>query len=89
MQKPFDEKFIRCIQEMLFTEKNINYNDIETYKKRGSCCYYIKESKCDEIDVRTYKTYLKDSYILDKDIPIFTQDRNYIQKFVDIDNLKG
>lgn len=26
------------IQDMLFTEKGINWNDLDTYLKRGSCC---------------------------------------------------
>lgn len=67
--KELHKKSCDDIQEMLFTQKNINYNDISTYKKRGSCCYYNTEQ----------------GYILDKEIPIFTQDRNYIQRFVDID----
>jgi len=54
------------IQEMLFSKFGVNYNNIETYKKRGTCIFY------------------KDIYRIDKEIPIFTQDRNYIQHFVDI-----
>jgi tRNA(His) 5'-end guanylyltransferase len=66
--KELYKKSCNQIQDKLYLEKNVNFNDIETYKKRGTIVYY------------------KDSnYIIDKDIPIFTQDRNYIQNFVDVE----
>lgn len=58
------------IQEMLFQEKGVNWNDFQTVLKRGSCC--IKE----ESDERS-------SWIIDEEIPIFTGDgREYIEKLI-------
>lgn len=58
------------IQDKLFKERNINWNDFPTYLKRGSCC--IKR----EIDgVPTW--------VIDNDIPIFTgENRDYIEKLI-------
>lgn len=51
------------IQEMLFKEKDINFNDYPIVRKRGFCI--VDGEK-------------------DWNIPIFTQDRDYIEKFVNI-----
>ncbi len=50
------------IQDMLMLEKGINWNDVSTKFKRGSCC--IKTD---------------DGWVIDNEIPIFTQDRDYIE----------
>ncbi len=49
------------LQEKLFQERKINWNDIPTKFKRGSCV--IKEDS---------------EWVIDSEIPIFTQDREYI-----------
>jgi tRNA(His) 5'-end guanylyltransferase len=55
------------IQEMLFQERDINWNDFPTHLKRGSCCIKIE-------DGRSF-------WFIDKDIPIFKgEDREYINK---------
>lgn len=51
------------IQEKLFQEKQINFNDYPEIRKRGFCIIN-KE--------------------LDEKIPVFTKDRNYIEKFVSV-----
>ena len=61
------------IQDMLMLEHGINWNDLDTYKKRGSCC--IKET-IKEKDIE--KTVWK----IDVNPPIFTQDRSYIERFI-------
>lgn len=63
--KELHKKSINMIQEMLFSEKGINWNNLPTTQKRGSCC--IKNN---------------DSWIIDNEIPIFTLDRNYVEKYV-------
>lgn len=55
------------LQDKLFTEKGINWNNFPTKYKRGSCVYRDIETK---------------EVVEDFEIPIFTQDRNYIEKFV-------
>jgi tRNA(His) 5'-end guanylyltransferase len=56
------------VQDMLMLNKKINWNDINTWKKRGSCVYQ--------------KTNV--GLIPDEDIPIFSQDRNYIEQHLEI-----
>lgn len=122
------------LQELLFQEKNINWNDCLTFQKRGVCitkeeyeinndknilmsfCRSLKDKKLISIqqqmsfvgmikndnidDVINYfnKNNLFQEYVLfckkenqkqyrtrwvvDKEIPIFTQDRNYIEKYL-------
>ena len=50
------------IQDMLMTQKNINFNDMPTAFKRGVCCIKTEQG-----------------WIIDKEIPIFSQDRDYIE----------
>jgi tRNA(His) 5'-end guanylyltransferase len=49
------------IQEKLFQEKGINFNDYPTVRKRGFCI--VKG-------------------VVDLDIPIFTKDREYVERWV-------
>jgi tRNA(His) 5'-end guanylyltransferase len=84
------------IQEKLWKEKNINWNDFPPYQKRGTSVY--KEiihicpkckavcsppvcSHCTNCQVGNIQ---RTNYKIDTNSPIFTQDRNYIQKWVDI-----
>lgn len=71
--KQLNKKSCNDIQEMLFQEKGINFNDFPVYQKRGACIVKEKYTKGDAERTR---------WIVDKDIPIFTQDRDYIEKFV-------
>lgn len=73
------------IQDMLMTQKGINFNDMPTEFKRGVCCikeeYYSKFIPgYDEYAVEN--TMVRTRWVLDKEIPIFTQDREYVEKNV-------
>ena len=75
------------IQDMLMTQKGINWNDLPVYQKRGSCCVRNKivvESNgiMETIQLRdTSKS--ENEWIVDKNIPIFKgEDRNYIDKLI-------
>lgn len=70
-QKELHEKSCSMIQEMLMTEKNINWNDIPTHLKRGSCCI-----KRDVVDTK------RTEWFIDLDIPTFTKDRDYVEKLI-------
>ena len=60
-------KSCNVIQEMLFQERDINWNDYPAHLKRGSCCIKIE-------DERSF-------WFIDKNIPIFKdEDREYINK---------
>ena len=79
--KELQNKSCNMIQEMLFAEKGINWNDYPTYLKRGSCC--IKTTiQNPNVDIKD-GVYPKSIWMIDLDIPIFKGDgRNYIDKLV-------
>lgn len=79
--KELQNKSCNMIQEMLFAEKGINWNDYPTYLKRGSCC--IKTTiQNPNVDIKD-GVYSKSIWTIDLDIPIFKGDgRQYIDKLI-------
>jgi tRNA(His) 5'-end guanylyltransferase len=59
------------VQDMLMLEKGINWNDLQTWQKRGSCVIKLPETG---------------EWVIDDEIPIFTQDRDYVNKYIFGDN---
>lgn len=51
------------VHDMLMLGKGVNWNDLDTWKKRGACAYKSP-----------------DGQLLDMEIPIFTQDRDFINR---------
>ena len=78
--KQLQNKSCDELQEMLWQEKNINWNDFETVKKRGSCC--TKTGKHTVVDMKTGEQKDRLVWEIDEDIPIFTQDREYIERWI-------
>lgn len=74
--KELHKKSCNDIQEMLHQEKNINWDDISTCKKRGVCI--IRE----QYGLNNEQSTLRTRWVVSPDIPIFTQDRNYIEKYL-------
>lgn len=73
------------LQDKLMLEKSINWNDLSVPCKRGVCVYYERKpfpTNNDEIKAEQF------GWTIDEDIPIFTQNREYIERFVRIDELK-
>lgn len=68
------------IQDMLFMEKGINWNDYSIPCKRGSCCR--KQFMDIECKNDPNKTVMRKKWIIDREIPVFTQDMNYIYDIV-------
>ena len=66
------------IQDMLMLEKGINWSDYSTHLKRGTCC--IK--KPFKINEGTEQEAIRHKWVLDTEIPIFTQDKEYINKLI-------
>ena len=66
------------IQDMLVLEKGINWNDYPTTLKRGSCCV----KKPFKINEGTDKETIRNKWVIDNEIPIFTQDKDYINKLI-------
>ena len=79
--KELQKKSCNMIQEMLFAEKGINWNDYPTHLKRGSCC--IKTTiQSPNVDIKD-GAYPKSIWMIDLDIPIFKGDgRQYIDKLI-------
>ena len=62
--------------DMIFS-KGDNWNDYKTYLKRGRCCVKVKRNifiENEKFTGEVERTYWE----IDNEIPIFTQDRNYI-----------
>lgn len=94
--KQLHKKTCNMIQDMLMTEKQINWNNFPTHQKRGSCAIkesyfvegegkqvYIPEgcSDLDDPDVK-YGSW-RTRWIVDTEIPLFVQDgRDYIEKLI-------
>ena len=78
--KELQNKSCDKIQDMLMLEKSINWNDFPTVQKRGSCC--TKTGKHTVVDMKTGEQKERLVWEIDKEIPIFTQDRNYIERWI-------
>lgn len=66
------------IQDMLMLEKGINWNDYSTHLKRGACC--IK--KPFKINEGTEQEAIRNKWVIDAEIPIFSHDKDYINKLI-------
>jgi len=90
--KELQNKSCNDIQDMLMTQKDINWNDLPTYQKRGSCVVrnkYIFRHYYSTITGENREYDLRDpaqderAWIIDKDIPIFKgEGRDYIEELV-------
>lgn len=96
--KELQNKSCNDIQDMFMTQKGINWNDLPTYQKRGSCCvkenHFIENKKGTQIcfpegcsdpfeDEETLTGVYRSSWIIDTDIPIFKgEGREYIDRLV-------
>lgn len=85
--KELQKKSCNEIQDMLMTQKGINWNDLPTYQKRGSCCIRNKiviksDGVMETVQLRdTSKS--ENEWIIDTDIPIFKgEGREYIDRLV-------
>jgi tRNA(His) 5'-end guanylyltransferase len=61
------------LQDKLFTEKGINWNDFCPYQKRGVCVVKMP------VFMENYFS-LKYKWVIDMNIPIFTEHREYIEE---------
>lgn len=58
------------IQDMLMEKHNVNWNDVETRFKRGCSCYKDSDESGNS------------SWIVDKEMPVLTQDRDYVERHI-------
>ena len=79
--RELQNKSCNDIQNMLMTQKGIDWNSLETYKQRGSCC--IKKIIQNKKDDTKNGAYIRSEWIIDNDIPIFKgNDRKYIEDLI-------
>ena len=76
--KELQNKSCNDIQNMLLTQKDINWNHIPIYQKRGSTCIKYIES----VDCPNGTTTERSKWKIDNEIPIFKDNRNYIEKYI-------
>ena len=57
------------VQDLLMLEKNINWNDLATWKKRGTGTFRSTTNE-------------KTEFYVDEQLPIFTKNRDYIERFL-------
>ena len=92
--KELQNKSCNDIQDMLMTQKGINWNDLPTYQKRGSCCIkeeYAVNDNGEEVEVDCItdvdepveSVAFRSRWIIDTNIPIFRNEgREYIDRLV-------
>lgn len=79
--KELQNKTCSDIQDMLMTQKGINWNELPTHQKRGSCCIKTLESVSDNEENKNGTK--RPHWIIDTEIPIFrVEGREYIDKLV-------
>ena len=88
--KELQNKSCNKIQDMLMTQRGINWNDFPVYQKRGSCCIKSEVSttfsKVEEDGTVTTGSTERPHWVIDNNIPIFkNEDRDYIDKLVYLD----
>ena len=81
--KELHGKSCNNIQDMLMTQKGINWNAFPTYQKRGSCCiknYMVSEPDgCRMYDIKADEH----EWIIDREVPIFKgEGRKYIDRLI-------
>lgn len=72
------------IQEMLFSQKGINWNNLRPSEKRGTGCFKISynEEMEDPRNPGSLITVARHEWVIDADTPIFTQNRSYIERLI-------
>lgn len=88
--KKLHGKNCSAIQDMLMLEKGINWNDCPVPQKRGTCVrkehYKVRVNCPDGVNNCEVQHFTdRSGWVVDEEIPIFTQNRGYIQRAVDLD----
>lgn len=73
------------LQEMLYNEKDINWNDYPTALKRGSCIVKMPRPVVVPAGPKKGETIERMTWSVDDEPPIFTQDRQYIERVLEVD----
>ncbi len=79
--KECHNKNTKLLQEMCF-QKGQNWNDLPTRHKRGRCVVRVTYTAPAAIAVGDIVTVNRSRWDVDNEIPIFSQDREYINKYL-------
>lgn len=82
--KQLQGKNCNKIQDMLFSEKGINFNDLPVEQKRGTCTILVKKEQTIP-DKEGGLTVTRSRWETDYNIPIFSKDRDYINKLLKVE----
>lgn len=78
---------LKCsqLQDKMFTEKGVNWNNLSTYQKRGACA--VKRMMKKKVKFKDGSSTLVDrpQWVIDLNIPVFTQDRDYVNSLLTFD----
>lgn len=75
--KELQNKTCNMIQDMLMTQKDINWNNLPTHLKRGSCCIKF---------INTTNEDHRSGWVIDKEIPMFKgEGREYIERLINFE----
>jgi tRNA(His) guanylyltransferase len=73
----------RQLHEKLFTEKGVNWAHLPTHLKNGTCVYKVLRAVREPSETTAAVT--RTVWTIDREPPVFTQDREYIERYVSID----
>lgn len=74
--KQLEHKNRKELMDMLMLKKGVNWNDYPIHLKRGSCCIKVTHV----YNEGTPDEFTRNKWVIDKEIPTFTKDRDYIEK---------
>jgi len=77
--KECNHKNTSQLQELTF-QKGVNWNDIETRYKRGRCVVK-KDVTHEEQREGSPFAIVRSKWVVDNEIPVFSQDRNYVNQY--------
>ena len=80
--KQLQNKSCNQIQDMLFLERGINWNDYPVACKRGTCC--IKQTIDVSGTIERSVTVQRKKWVIDKEIPIFSKNPEYINQLIEV-----
>jgi len=81
-QKELQNISTKKLQYKMLTEKNVNWNDYPTFFKRGVC---IEKRKV-VLESSNKGVVEREKWFVNNEIPIFTQDRDYIENLLKLEN---
>lgn len=82
-QKELHGKSCNVIQDMLWKDCGINWNDFPVDCKRGSACYKTRVRETVPVlnNTETVEVF-RNRWVIDREPPIFSQEREYVEKWI-------